>query len=105
MATLSLPQVPLYRGVLKNFKQLHAEVVGYLKCKVKLFKLEDQAVAEARGEEQRYLDMAEMKRGKEVAYAVPDVNENYQQQNVEIRIYLLKAFQVTPSQVCVCVRT
>ena len=92
-------EVPLYRGTIKNFKLLAAEEVGILKCKVKLFKLEDAADAEARGDEQRYLDMAEIKRGKEVPYTVPDVNENFPQQNLEVRIYLLKAFQVTPSQI------
>jgi len=34
-----------------------------------------------------------------VGWQVPDVNENFQSQNLEVRIYLLKAFQMTPCQV------
>jgi len=55
--------------------------------------------AERRGEEQRYLDMAELKRNREVEYQIPDVNENYPGRDVEVRVYLLKAFQMTPLQV------
>ena len=32
-------------------------------------------------------------------WQVPDVNENFQSQNIEVRVYLLKAFQMTPVQV------
>uniref|UniRef100_A0A7S4U7T2 C2 domain-containing protein n=1 Tax=Guillardia theta TaxID=55529 RepID=A0A7S4U7T2_GUITH len=92
-------ELPLYRGPIKNVKLAKYEIVGFLKCKVKLFKLEDQAQAEARGEEPRYLDMVELKNGREVPYEVPDVNENYPATDLEIRVYLLKAFQVSPSTV------
>jgi len=92
-------ELVLFRGPIQNFKQVEAEAVGILKCKIKLYRLEDEAAAEARGEEQRFLDMAELKKGKEVPYEVPDVNENFQSQNIEVRVYLLKAFQMTPCQV------
>jgi len=92
-------ELVLYRGPIHNFKQIQHESVGILKCKVKLFRKEDEAVAESRGDDPRFLDMAELKAGKEVPYEVPDVNENFQSRDIEIRIYLLKAFQMTPSQV------
>ena len=47
----------------------------------------------------RWLDMNELKRGNEVEYEVPDVNENYPGRDVEIRVYLLRAFQISPTQV------
>lgn len=43
--------------------------------------------------------MNELKRGNEVEYEVPDVNENYPGRDVEIRVYLLRAFQISPTQV------
>lgn len=63
-------ELVLFRGPIQNFKNVEAESVGILKCKIKLYRLEDLAEAEARGEEQRFLDMAELKKGKEVPYEV-----------------------------------
>jgi hypothetical protein len=92
-------ELMLYRGPIKNHKMKEHETVGILKCKVKLFMKESADEAERRGAEQRYLDMAELKRNREVEYQIPDVNENYPGRDVEVRVYLLKAFQMTPLQV------
>ena len=54
--------------------------------------------------------MNELKRGNEVEYEVPDVNENYPGRDIEVRVYLLRAFQISPTQVrnlisvslCIC---
>jgi hypothetical protein len=43
--------------------------------------------------------MNELKRGNEVEYEVPDVNENFPGRDVEVRVYLLRAFQISPTQV------
>ena len=89
-------EVQIFRGPIKNSKQKDSEGVGILKCKVKLFKKESEEAAELRGEDQRYLDMQELKRNKEVEYQIPDVNENYPARDVVVRVYLLKAFQMSP---------
>jgi len=92
-------ELTLFRGPIKNNKQKLSELVGILKCKVKLFRKETEEVAELRGEDPRFLDMTELKRNREVEYQIPDVNENYPSRDIEVRVYLLKAFQMTPLQV------
>jgi len=92
-------ELSLFRGPIKNMKQKEQEKIGILKCKVKLFKKESAEEADRRGEDPRYLDMKELQRHKEVEYQIPDVNENYPGRDVEVRVYLLKAFQMTPLQV------
>ena len=44
--------------------------------------------------------MNELKKFRTVEYEVPDVNENYPARDIEVRVYLLKAFQISPTQVC-----
>jgi hypothetical protein len=93
----SFDEVKLYRGQIKNAKQLDAEVVGILKCKLKVYQKEKISEAEkAKGIEERFLDMDELKRGRQIAYEMPDIFENYPSSNVEVRVYLLRAFQVNP---------
>jgi len=94
-------ELTLFRGPIKNNKQKLSELVGILKCKVKLFRKESEEDAEKAvpGEDPRYLDMTELKRNRVVEYQIPDVNENYPMRAVEVRVYLLKAFQMTPLQV------
>jgi hypothetical protein len=93
----SFDEVKLYRGQIKNAKQLDAEVVGILKCKLKVYQKEQISEAEkAKGTEERFLDMDELKNGRQIAYEMPDIFENYPAHNIEIRVYLLRAFQVNP---------
>lgn len=92
-------EVPIYRGPIKNIKQKEYECAGILKCKIKLFKKETEDEAEKRNADPRFLDMIELRRNREIEYQIPDVNENFPSQDVEVRVYLLKAFQMTPFQV------
>jgi hypothetical protein len=87
----------VYRGIIKNAKQLEAEVLGIIKCKLKVFKLEKISEGEkAKGAEPRFLDLSELKKGKRIKYELPDIDENYPSSNIDIRVYLLRAFQVNP---------
>jgi len=90
-------EVKLYRGQIRNAKQLDAEVIGILKCKIKVYQLEEISEGDkAKGKEAQFLDMAELKEGHRVPYEMPDIFENYPARNIEIRVYLLRAFQINP---------
>ena len=82
----SFDEVKLFRGQIKNEKQKEAEVVGIIKCKIKVFQLEEISPAdEAKGIEAKFLDMAELKEGRRMEYEMPDIYENFPARNLEIR--------------------
>jgi len=102
----SFDEIGLYKGRIKDYKRREAEQVGIVKCKIKIFRKEDETLAgRAKADTTRTPDYYEV--GPEDPsisdalenmrpYRMYNIYELYPESTVEIRAYCLKAFQVTP---------
>ena len=99
-------EIALYKGRIKDYKRREAEQVGIVKCKIKIFRKEDETLAgmakadntrppdyyEVGPEDPSIADALEHMR----PYRMYNIYELYPETTVEVRAYCLKAFQVTP---------
>jgi len=102
----SFDEISLFHGRVKNPKRRAAEQVGMVKCKIKLFMREDETLAgKSKKDESRDPEFYEvgpedlsiheaMDLGR--PYRMYNINETYEEATVEVRVYCLRAFQVTP---------
>ncbi len=102
----SFDEIALYRGRIRDYKRREAESVGIVKCKIKIFRKEDETLAGmAKADNTRHPDFYEV--GPEDVsiadalehmrpYRMYNIYELYPEATVEVRAYCLKAFQVTP---------
>ena len=102
----SFDEIALYVGRIKDYKRRDAECVGIVKCKIKIFRKEDETLAgkakadptrdprffEVGSDDPSIADALETAR----PYHMYNIYESYPEAQVEVRAYCLKAFQVTP---------
>ena len=104
----SFDEVPLFKGRINDYKRREAYQVGIVKCKIKIFRKEDETISgKAKADtsrDPRYYEVGsdDPSISDALEYARPyrqyNIYETYPDATVEVRAYCLKAFQVTPGR-------
>jgi len=103
----SFDEIALFRGRVKDYKRREASKIGMIKCLVKLFRKEDE---DEKGKSKRSLGKKDatfcetlksdpnMEKALDMAraYRMYNIFELYPDVTVDVRLYCLKAIQVTP---------
>jgi hypothetical protein len=100
----SFDEVALFNGRIKDYKRRDAECVGIVKCKIKIFRKEDETISgKAKADTSRdpqyfEVDADDPSISDALEFARPyrqyNIYETYPEAIVEVRAYCLKAFQV-----------